>query len=121
METSLAPIMVYLKITSTKVLQRLIKSRGSAQSRHMNIQLAGTDKLELCEPEDFDVVLDEFLLEGHKASPQANSRPTAGLLTRKRQTSMLSICCHHCRTKWQSLVRIFSVVCLVPGSPFSLS
>ena len=60
------------------------------------------------------------LLEGNKASPQAYSRPTAGLLTRKRQTSMLSICCHHCRTKWQSLVRIFQsfALCQVVRFPF---
>ena len=29
----------------------------------MNAQIAGTDKLELCDPDDFDVILDEFQLE----------------------------------------------------------
>ena len=32
----------------------------------MNAQIAGTDKLELCDPDDFDVILDEFQLEEEK-------------------------------------------------------
>ncbi|VDP60923.1 unnamed protein product [Schistosoma curassoni] len=47
-KTSLAPITVYLKISSTKVLQRLIKTRGKSQARNMNVQM-----------DQFDVILEE--------------------------------------------------------------
>nr|XP_025041968.1 voltage-dependent L-type calcium channel subunit beta-1 [Pelodiscus sinensis] len=70
-KTSLAPIIVYIKITSPKVLQRLVKSRGKSQAKHLNVQMV-------------------YLQAYWKATHPPSSNPPNPLLNRTMATAALA-------------------------------
>lgn len=49
-KTCLAPIVIYIKIASIRVLNRLIKNRGKLQKKNAGVQTAAAEKLLQCSP-----------------------------------------------------------------------
>ncbi|CBY41645.1 unnamed protein product, partial [Oikopleura dioica] len=62
-KTGLMPINVFIKINDPEVLKRLIRWRGRQQMRHMSVQWMAAEKLCQCDPNVFDVCLDENVFE----------------------------------------------------------
>nr|ACK86666.1 voltage-operated calcium channel subunit beta-2 [Dugesia japonica] len=63
-KTCLAPLLVYIKIVSLKVLSRLIKNRGKSQKHNASFQISAAEKLQQCADETFDLILDQNNLTG---------------------------------------------------------
>ncbi|KAF7257670.1 hypothetical protein EG68_05504 [Paragonimus skrjabini miyazakii] len=61
-KTCLAPIVVYIKISSIRVLNRLIKNRGKEQKKYAGVQTAAAEKLLQCPNEAFEFIVDQNTL-----------------------------------------------------------
>lgn len=57
------PLLIFLKITNTKILSRLIKSRGKTKVEDLSIQLATAEKLNISSHNIFDLVVDDYQLK----------------------------------------------------------
>ncbi|VDK44777.1 unnamed protein product [Anisakis simplex] len=62
-KTTIAPLIVYIRVSNNKVLQRLIKSRGKSQIRSMSTQIMAAEKLLQSSESLYDVIIDENQLD----------------------------------------------------------
>lgn len=62
-KTCLSPIVIYIKIGSIRVLNRLIKNRGKEQKKNAGVQTAAAEKLLQCQNDAFDFIVDQNTLD----------------------------------------------------------